>query len=98
MCCRHVRPRTTARCPVVNDLGSLSTGAVAGLRAGELARERAGVVVDPLAGEPVRIWIPGEMDHDVELRRAAGRGRPLPRSALRAAQRRDLAAALLPDD
>src|SRR2546427_5608903 len=98
MCCRRVRPRTTARCPVVHDLGSLSTGAVAGLRAGELARERARVVVDALAREPFRVWIPGEMDDDVELGGAAGPGLTLPRSALRAAHRRDLDDALRADD
>src|SRR2546425_3352433 len=97
MCCRHVRSRTTARCPVVHDLGSLSTGAVAGLRAGELACERAGVVVDALAGEPFRSWIPWKMDDDVELGPAVGRGVTLPRPTLRPAHRRDLDDALRAD-
>src|SRR2546428_8631727 len=63
----------------------------------ELAHESARVVVDALAAESFGAGIPGEVDHDVELRGASGRGLTLPRSALRAAHRRDLDDALRTD-
>src|SRR5205809_6095576 len=58
--------------------------------AGELAGESPRVVVDALAGEPLRDGIPGEVDDDVELGLPPSRGLTLPRSALRAAHGCDL--------
>ena len=67
-------------------------------RGGELTRERAGVVVDVLSGEPIRTGIPGEVDDDVEFSLPPGRSLTLPRAALRAAHGRDLDHTLRADD
>src|SRR5439155_24815444 len=68
------------------------------LRTGQLTGESARVVIDPLAGKPVRARIPRKVDHDVELGGPADRGLTLPCAALRPAHRRDLDDALRADD